>query len=231
MQPLQISHVCAVSSAGIGVEALHAALVARRSGLAPCAFAGAQLDTFAGQVADEHLAPVRPELAAFDCRNNRLGQLCAQQDGFGEAVREARRRYGAERVGVFAGTSTSGILETELAYRRRDPDTGALPASFRYGTTQNTFSLAWFMRSLFELRGPAHVVSVACASSAKVFADAARMIAAGVCDAAVVGGADSLCLTTLYGFNALGLLRAGRAGRSTSRARRPFDWGSARGSR
>jgi 3-oxoacyl-[acyl-carrier-protein] synthase-1 len=32
------------------------------------------------------------------------------------------------------------------------------------------------------------------------------MIAAGICDAAVVGGVDSLCLTTLYGFHSLGLL-------------------------
>jgi 3-oxoacyl-[acyl-carrier-protein] synthase-1 len=49
-------------------------------------------------------------------------------------------------------------------------------------------------------------VSSACSSSAKVFGNAARMIAAGLCDAAVVGGVDSLCLTTLYGFNSLELL-------------------------
>jgi 3-oxoacyl-[acyl-carrier-protein] synthase-1 len=41
------------------------------------------------------------------------------------------------------------------------------------------------------------------------------MIASGVCDAAVVGGADSLCLTTLYGFQALGLVSPGPC--------RPFD--------
>ncbi|MFN5746435.1 MAG: beta-ketoacyl synthase N-terminal-like domain-containing protein, partial [Methylococcaceae bacterium] len=34
----------------------------------------------------------------------------------------------------------------------------------------------------------------------------ARWLAAGLCDAVVVGGADSLCLTTLYGFSALGLV-------------------------
>ena len=34
------------------------------------------------------------------------------------------------------------------------------------------------------------------------------MIAAGLIDAAVVGGVDSLCLTTLYGFNSLGLTLA-----------------------
>jgi 3-oxoacyl-[acyl-carrier-protein] synthase-1 len=50
------------------------------------------------------------------------------------------------------------------------------------------------------------VVSSACSSSAKVFANAVRMMAAGVCDAAVVGGVDSLCLSTLYGFNSLGLV-------------------------
>jgi len=59
------------------------------------------------------------------------------------------------------------------------------------------------------------VVSTACSSSAKVFGTAARMIAAGLCDAAVVGGVDSLCLTTLYGFGSLGLLSGGYC--------RPFD--------
>ncbi|MGH8441289.1 MAG: beta-ketoacyl synthase N-terminal-like domain-containing protein, partial [Nevskiaceae bacterium] len=48
----------------------------------------------------------------------------------------------------------------------------------------------------------------ACSSSAKVFASASRAMRAGLCDAAVVGGVDSLCLTTLYGFNALQLVSA-----------------------
>jgi 3-oxoacyl-[acyl-carrier-protein] synthase I len=51
-------------------------------------------------------------------------------------------------------------------------------------------------------------VSTACSSSAKVFAAAARMIEAGIVDAAVVGGVDSLCMTTLYGFASLELLSA-----------------------
>ncbi|MGH6968904.1 MAG: beta-ketoacyl synthase N-terminal-like domain-containing protein, partial [Stellaceae bacterium] len=54
--------------------------------------------------------------------------------------------------------------------------------------------------------GPAFVVSTACAATAKVFGSAARMIAAGLCDAAVVGGADTLCATTLYGFQSLGVM-------------------------
>jgi 3-oxoacyl-[acyl-carrier-protein] synthase-1 len=130
-------------------------------------------------------------------------------------VAQARERYGAARIGVFMGTSTSGILETELAYQRREPATGALPAGFRYAQTHNSFSLADFVQRYFGLHGPAVAVSAACSSSAKVFGNAARMMAAGVCDAAVVGGVDTLCLTTLYGFHSLELTSHGPC--------RPFD--------
>jgi 3-oxoacyl-[acyl-carrier-protein] synthase-1 len=115
------------------------------------------------------------------------------------------------------GTSTSGILETELAYRYRDPATGALPPDYRYTETHNTYSLADFVRHYLRLRGPAFVVSSACSSTAKVFGNASRMIAAGVCDAAVVGGVDTLCLTTLHGFHSLELTARGPC--------RPFDAG------
>jgi 3-oxoacyl-[acyl-carrier-protein] synthase-1 len=113
------------------------------------------------------------------------------------------------------GTSTSGILQTELAYRRRDPADGSLPADFIYNTTHNTFSAADFTQRYFGLRGPAAAVSSACSSSAKVFGSARRMIEAGLIDAAVVGGVDTLCLTTLYGFNSLGL--------TSPQPCRPFD--------
>jgi 3-oxoacyl-[acyl-carrier-protein] synthase-1 len=141
----------------------------------------------------------------FDCRNNRLAWLGLQQDGFLAAAAAARARWGAGRVGVFLGTSTSGLLQTEHAYRHRRPD-GALPADFLYAPTQNTYSLAAFVARALALEGPSWVVSTACSSSAKVFGVAARMIACGLIDAAVVGGVDSLCLTTLYGFNSLELL-------------------------
>jgi 3-oxoacyl-[acyl-carrier-protein] synthase-1 len=98
------------------------------------------------------------------------------------------------------------MLQTEIAYRRRDARTGALPEDFNYAATHNNFALCRFLQARLGLVGPTVVISTACSSSAKVFASAARMIAAGVCDAAVVGGADSLCLTTLYGFSSLELL-------------------------
>ncbi len=206
MQALQISHLSIVNSLGAGLAATADALRARRSGLAPCTFENVALETYAGEVAGLDDSRLRSDLADFDCRNNRLAQLGLQQDGFVDAVAAAQKKYGAERIGVFMGTSTSGLLQTELAYRRRDPQSGALPPDFHYAQTHNTYCLADFVQRYLGLKGPAFVVSSACSSTAKVFGNAARMIAAGVCDAAVVGGVDTLCLTTLYGFHSLGLI-------------------------
>ncbi|NNM69155.1 MAG: beta-ketoacyl-[acyl-carrier-protein] synthase family protein [Gallionella sp.] len=206
MQALVLSHKTIANSLGLGLTATMESLRARRSGLNPCAFEDVDLETYIAKIEALDSYRVRLDLSAYDCRNNRLAQLCLEQDGFPDAVSAAKSKYGAARIGLFLGTSTSGILQTELAYRRLDTQTGALPPSFHYAETQNTYSLAGFVSRYLGLHGPSFVVSSACSSSAKVFANAARMMAAGVCDAAVVGGVDSLCLSTLYGFNSLGLM-------------------------
>ena len=215
MKPLLLSHFTATSCIGRGLDQTLDALRRGHSGLAPCAFETVVLDTFVGEVAGVDDVQLPPHLVDFDCRNNRLAQLAFTQDNFAAAVHAAAAKYGHQRIGVFIGTSTSGILETELAYRRRDPVSGALPDDFHYRTQHNTFSVADFTRHYFDLSGPAVVVSSACSSSAKVFSSARRMMAAGLIDAAVVGGVDTLCLTTLYGFNSLGL--------TATAACRPYD--------
>ncbi|HQU79287.1 MAG TPA: beta-ketoacyl-[acyl-carrier-protein] synthase family protein [Azonexus sp.] len=215
MTPQLISGYTATTCLGHGLDGTLAALRAGRSGLQPCVFETVRLDTWIGEVAavdDQNLPEM---LAAYDCRNNRLAALALETDGFAERVRAATARYGKRRIGVFVGTSTAGILQTELAYRRRDPVTGTLPADFNYRTTHNAFSLAEFTRAYFALEGPAFSVSTACSSSAKVFAAATRLLDCGVIDAAVVGGVDSLCLTTLYGFASLEL--------TSTRPCRPYD--------
>jgi 3-oxoacyl-[acyl-carrier-protein] synthase-1 len=214
MPPLHISAMTLASSLGVGLQPTMAALREQRSGLRRCDFETVSLDTWIGQVDEAEQVRLPPALAAYDCRNNRLAQLALQSDGLDEAVAALKARYGTSRIGVFVGTSTSGILQTEIAYRHRDSQ-GRLPAGFNYAGTQNTFSVADFTRRRLGLGGPAFAVSAACASSAKVFGNAARMIAAGLIDAAVVGGVDSLCLTTLYGFNSLELI--------SSDVCRPFD--------
>jgi 3-oxoacyl-[acyl-carrier-protein] synthase I len=195
-----------VTGLGRGRAATFEALAAGRSGLVRRRFESADIDSWLGVVDEVDEVRLPSPLAAFDCRNNRLAWLALETDGFGAAVRAATARHGAHRVGVFLGTSTSGILATEIAYRERDPVTGALPGWLDYARTHNTYSVARFVRTALGLSGPAQVVSTACSSSAKVFGTAARMLQAGIVDAAVVGGVDTLCMTTLYGFRALELI-------------------------
>ncbi|MHB8723659.1 MAG: beta-ketoacyl-[acyl-carrier-protein] synthase family protein [Steroidobacteraceae bacterium] len=215
MKPLHLRNFTATSCIGKGVAATLKSLLEQRSGLAGCRFETVDIPTYIGEVAgvDEERLP--EDLHRFDCRNNRLAELALRQDGFFEAVQQAASRLGRRRVGVFMGTSTAGILQTELAYRERDPVSGALPASFEYGSTHNSFSVADYLRRRCGLEGPAVAVSCACASSAKAFGSARRMLEAGLIDAALVGGVDSLCLTTLYGFHSLQL--------SSPAPCRPFD--------
>lgn len=215
MQPLPITACTYTTCLGRGLAANLQALRAERSGLEPCAFETVCLDTWIGVVNGVDDARLPQALSAYDCRNNRLALLGLETDGFAGRVRQAIRRHGAARVGVFVGTSTSGIFETELAYRHRDPVTGALPPGLNYGGSHNPFSVADFTRLALGAEGMAMAISTACSSSAKVFAAAARQIALGTIDAAVVGGVDSLCLTTLYGFSSLQL--------TSSRPGKPYD--------
>lgn len=205
MQALELKKYTLSTCLGLGLEANWAKLSAQHGGLKPCDFETIDLPTFIGEVEGVDDVVLPAALVEFDCRNNRLAHLALQQDGFVDAVEDAIAQYGSDRVGLFLGTSTAGILQTELAYRRRQSD-GALPADFHYAQTHNTYSVAAYASALLGLTGPALTVSSACSSSAKVFGNAARMIEAGLIDAAVVGGVDSLCLTTLYGFNSLQLL-------------------------
>jgi 3-oxoacyl-[acyl-carrier-protein] synthase-1 len=196
------------SCLGRGLDATVTALREGRSGLAPCAFETVALDTWIGEVPGVDDDPLDGAFARFDCRNNRLARVGLAQDGFDAAVRAAVARHGPDRIGIFLGTSTSGILSTGLAFREQAATggEGPLPSWFHYAQTHNTYSVAEFVAAWFGISGPAFVVSAACASSAKVFGNAARMIAAGRVDAAIVGGVDSLCLTTLYGFRSLELV-------------------------
>lgn len=190
----------------MGREANWNAIAQQRTGLKPCTFESVSLPTYVGQVSGVEDAALPQRLNDYLCRNNQLAYLALQQDSFVQSVLKIINAYGRHRVGVFLGTSTSGILTTEIAYRHRDSISGALPIDFKYAHTHNTFSVSGFVRDFFELEGPAVTVSSACSSSAKVFGNAARMLECGMIDAAIVGGVDSLCLTTLYGFNSLELL-------------------------
>jgi 3-oxoacyl-[acyl-carrier-protein] synthase-1 len=199
---LAITASTLLNGCGAGWRAVGAALREGRSGLRRNDFApAAELDTWIGRVTEIEDASLPARFAAYECRVNRLVHLALELDGFTAAVARARERYGADRVGVFFGTSTSGIVDTELAVRAR----AGIDDDF-YAHRHSMYAPVRFLRERLGLRGVAATISTACSSSAKVFPAAARAIAAGLCDAAVVGGADSLALSTLHGFKSLELL-------------------------
>ncbi len=206
MQPRFLTASALVSAIGRGREATLRALREERSGLAPIELDGLALHAATVDGLDAIALP--EDRARFDCRNHRLAEFALATDGFEDRVGEAVRRYGADRIGVFLATSTSGMWETEDAYRALD-DSGALPAEFTWDTTHRLSALTDYVRLRLGLGGPALLISTACSSSAKAFASAARYMDAGLCDAAVVGGVDSLCRNTLFGFHALELTAAG----------------------
>jgi 3-oxoacyl-[acyl-carrier-protein] synthase-1 len=85
-------------------------------------------------------------------------------------------------------------------------ESGELPDGFDVFARGSAEGLVQALRALSGFEGPVAVISNACASSGKVFASANRWLEVGVVDAVLVGGADSLCQTTLRGFRSLGLL-------------------------
>ncbi len=222
---LAIRAYTATTALGRGREAQARALRERRGGLrrndfGEGAIARERLDCWIGRVDGLEASPLPAEFAQWDCRNNRLAWLALRQDGLFDAVLALRERHGATRVAVVLGTSTASIGATEEAYARMTEGDGPafsqhFPADLARPIVHTPHSLGHFVQYATGLRGPCITVATACSSSAKVFAQAARLIHAGVVDAALVGGVDTLCGSILFGFNALGLVSAQPC--------RPFD--------
>jgi 3-oxoacyl-[acyl-carrier-protein] synthase-1 len=207
MTPLTITDYTLTTALGAGKSKNWSHIQHGKSGLSKCDFYDvSDLDTWIGRVKDVESVAIPEHLSDYSCRNNQLALLGLEQDGFIESVNLARKRHGSNRIGVFVGTSTSGIHQTELAYIAKGKENSTLPAWYGYQTTHNIFSVADFVAKSLAITGVSSAISTACSSSAKVFASAYRAIQSGLCDAAVVGGVDTLCLTTLYGFNSLQLI-------------------------
>lgn len=144
--------------------------------------------------------PTLDELPLRDrSRNNQLALIALAQ--IRSEVDAAIEKYGAQRIGIVIGTSTSGIAEGEAAFRQHAV-TNTLPNQFHYGQ-QELGSPAAALAKILNISGPAYVHSSACTSSAKAMASAARLLKMGVCDAVITGGVDSLCAFTVAGFSAL----------------------------
>lgn len=173
-------------------------LAGDRSGLVKTDRFSPGKDVFVGAVEGD-LPAIETKYAVYACRNNQL--LLAALNQIRITVDAMIAKYGPDRIGVVIGTSTSGVRNTELALAEVAAG-GAKPPWFHYKQQQFAGG-ADFLAHLLGLRGPAYAVSTACSSSGRAFASARRLIALNMCDAVIVGGADSLCRFTVTGFDAL----------------------------
>ncbi|MEF1289569.1 beta-ketoacyl-[acyl-carrier-protein] synthase family protein [Vibrio sp. M260118] len=154
--------------------------------------------TVIGRVAEE-LPEIPQHLNRFNSRNNQLALSAALQ--IEASVRKAITEFGANRVAVIIGTSTSGIADGELAYTEK-LNQGDFPQSFHY-RKQELGNPSDFIAAYFGLTGPCYSISTACSSSGRVFITAQRLLRSGMADAVIVGGVDTICRLTLNGFNGL----------------------------
>jgi len=192
----------AVSSVGWGVRPLWQALRAGRTGLGP-------FSRFDHTRQRTHVAGQVPDAPADGARHQRRRARLSYCERFAlfaadEAVEQAGLEAPLEtvRTGVFFGTSTAGLLESEWFLERLWRGAGGRPglglmASHQLNTPGD--SVARHLRST----GPVETISSACASAALAIGSAVGALRAGEVDVAIAGGADCLCAITYSGFNSL----------------------------
>lgn len=203
--PVPVTAFSLCNALGATTAQVLANLRAGNTGLRPSPI-DLPFETQCGAIPDALEAPPA-RLSSHDTRQVRIGLRVLEE--LRPAIELAARKWGKDRVAIVLGTSTGGIEETERSYNTFRKK-GSLPPSFDWDRKHSMAALLDVLRAETGLRGPGFVVSTACSSSGKVFASAHRLIDAGLCDAALVGGVDTLCHTTLRGFHSLEVLSAER---------------------
>lgn len=228
LPPAAITARTSLSAAGLGNAALYLALKDNKSALAPLELFELAFTAYVGEIKQD-LPAIPQKLNAYQSRNAQvaLAALNNPEDGVREVVERAAARHGAERVAVIIGTSTSGLYETESAYGyllQHDE----MPENFNFVTRHAYQATGRFLQLELGLTGPCFAISTACSSGAKAIAAGHRLIANGICDAALVGGVDTLCRLTLRGFSSLDLV-APEPCRPMDKDRRGISIGEAAG--
>ena len=197
--PLFLNDFGVLSCAGhSNTELLNRIMAGDRSGFVKTEALSFAKSVYVGEIQAD-LPQIDPQYAHYACRNNQL--LLAGLSQIETTVQQMISKFGANRVGVVLGTSTSGIRNTELALQAVTSQ-GKPSDTFHY-KQQQLGAGADFLAYYLGLKAPAYTISTACSSSGRAFISAQRLIELDLCDAVVVGGADSLCRFTVNGFEAL----------------------------
>lgn len=143
-------------------------------------------------------------LKAVETRNLRFALTALQR--IEAELRTYTAQFDPKRLAIIIGTSTSGIADNEPELRRYFQGDQTVQVVQK---KQEMDSLAKALKQYLAWEGLAYTISTACSSSAKALAAGQRLINAGLADAVLVGGVDTLCKLTLNGFNSLESLSQG----------------------
>lgn len=201
VSPLAISDYSLCCSLGMNRAEAAARLFAGQSGLVKAPFE-LPFPTLCGSVPGP-LPALPAELARFETRQARLA--CAALTPIFPSVKRNIERFGGERIALVLGSSNGGLDTTERNFAH-NAKTGQMHDGFSMEHQHDFGAVLALVQTLTGVSGPAYFVSTACSSSGKAFAAAARLLHAGLADAAIVGGVDALCEMTLRGFRSLGVL-------------------------
>ena len=153
---------------------------------------------------EEPLIETIPEsLGRFDSRNLRFALTALQK--IETELQQQIASIDLTRLSIVMGTSTSGISDSELLLKQHFDGNDTIEIMHQ---PQEMGCLAKALQVYLGWQGAAYTISTACSSSAKAFAAGQRLIQAGLADAVLVGGVDTLCQLTLNGFNSLESLSA-----------------------
>ncbi|MGF1695617.1 beta-ketoacyl-[acyl-carrier-protein] synthase family protein [Vibrio lamellibrachiae] len=199
-KPIYIQDCGFISAMGSSVEQIQQTLAdpSKANMLLEKSILNTDTDTVIGRVTTP-LASIPSSLQAYQSRNNQLALTALLQ--IEESIQAAISQFGSDRVAVIVGTSTSGIADGEVAFDSMLQNE-AFPADFNY-SKQELGNTSEFIAKYLDITGPCYAISTACSSSGRVFISAKRMLNAGLVDAVIVGGADTICQLTLNGFNGL----------------------------
>ncbi len=195
-----ITGVGVVSPNGVGASAFLENCTAGVSGLKRYGHPGLRTSAV-GAVGDDAFDP-HDHLDAADVRRTpRLVPMAVA------AAREALQQAGLDlagqpdRVGVLLGTGGGGLEFVERQYKAYFTGGKASPFTITSGTHGN---LSSELSIHLGAHGPSHVITTGCASSTDALGYARLLLAAGLADAFVVGGADTtIAPGILGGFEAM----------------------------
>lgn len=206
MRRVAVTGLGAVTPFGLGVKTYWSGLAAGLCAIRPLTL----LDTEGLRC---RLAAEVPEMPPGSRRRSRADRLALTAAA--EAIDDARLDR-AERAGVavVVGAVGGGMFEAEAWYWREGargagrPDERALAAVLPW-------SHAEVVANALRLYGPRETLITACSSGAAALAVASDLVASGMADVVLTGGADAITRICYFGFNALKLLDPGPC--------RPFD--------